>query len=349
MSNPLSASQIYPDLNVERESMANEMDSQSAISDVESHNIHTLFRWIDKYDGSRTKLNEFITNTDAAFELATPEQHSILLAFARKQLTGRAKIMVSIKVTPTWNSLKNILKDYFSPTQSIDELILESQTLKQLPHESITDFTLRLDILDNAFVNAIKYEYEEDTSSHSGMFKIKDSICLRAFTAGVLPRFRSLLTVKDPKSYLQASLFCQRVENENNIFNNREQLTEKVKMCTFCNKKGHIATNCYAKLNQRTDPNANENAFEKRDANKKGIYFASNQSSRKHFEILICKYCKNKGHSIEECRKLKFRKEQENYKNNKNRESNNKHLNSKASEDVTTGPRSVNIIEVVRM
>ncbi|KAF5276777.1 hypothetical protein FQR65_LT16185 [Abscondita terminalis] len=233
---PVFNKNLYPNLKTElkvfiNDSKMSQQNSQSSNSNsqeilFEEHKISTLFQWIDKYDGSNHKLNEFIINTDAAFELATENQKVILLAYAKKQLTGRAKMIVSTKIISSWAQLKEFLIETFSPRQNIDELILESQTCKQLPNESIMDFTLRLDILDSKFIKAINLE-NNDPLILPGLLKMKDNICLRSFLAGVLPIYQNLLSIKEPKNYQEASYFCLKIENENKINHSHDQLLKK--------------------------------------------------------------------------------------------------------------------------
>ncbi|KAF5301234.1 hypothetical protein FQA39_LY10820 [Lamprigera yunnana] len=180
-----------------------------AIGNVNGNYCGSAPNWIDKYDGSNHKLNEFIINTDAAFELASENQKIILLAHAKKQLTGRGKIIVSTKIIISWAQLKEFLIETFSPKQSIDELILESQTCRQLPNESIMDFTLRLDILDSKFIKAINLENNDSK------------------TLGVLPVYQNLLSLKEPNTYREASYFCLKIENENKINQSHERLLKK--------------------------------------------------------------------------------------------------------------------------
>ncbi|KAF5278777.1 hypothetical protein FQA39_LY18353 [Lamprigera yunnana] len=263
MSNPSKGSKLlYPNLNIELEKMSKE---ESDLSSSVTYKLETLFQWVDKYDGSNQKLNEFIINTDAAFELASESQNSILLAYAKKQLTGRAKMITSTKIISSWRQLKEFLIESFSPRQSIDELILEAQTCRQLPNESIMDFTLRLDILDSKFIKAINLE-DSNPIELPGLLKMKDNICLRAFIAGVSPTYQNLLTLKEPKNYQEASYCCLKSENENKINRSHEQYKRKPNFCTFCRKNNHTTANCYKQLNQAINPRHNENTFVKSEA-----------------------------------------------------------------------------------
>lgn len=356
---------LYPNLNDiknngETSSRAHDGSSKSDSSDSEEitkteYKTTMLFQWIDKYDGSNNKLNEFIINTDAVFKLASKEQKPILLAYAKKQLTGRAKMIVSTKCINSWNKLKEFLIESFSPRQTIDELILESQTLKQLANESIMDFTLRLDILDSNFIKAINFEHKESPTAIPGLLKMKDNICLRAFLAGVLPMYQNLLTLKEPKNYQEASYFCVKIENENKINRSHEQLTKKQNFCNFCKKSNHTSANCYKKLNQSINANHNENKFGKSEANIRNTSLSSQSGSK-----LFCNYCKKTNHEIKDCRKLKWKREQEKQKSNSSSSgriqlvsedsetlssSHSDSLNSSTTAESAAAPRAINLIK----
>ncbi|KAF5297098.1 hypothetical protein FQA39_LY02678 [Lamprigera yunnana] len=282
---------LYPNLNIELEKMSKE---ESDLSSSVTYKLETLFQWVDKYDGSNQKLNEFIINTDAAFELASESQNSILLAYAKKQLTGRAKMITSTKI------ISNKTK------QSIDELILEAQTCRQLPNESIMDFTLRLDILDSKFIKAINLE-DSNPIELPGLLKMKDNICLRAFIAGVSPTYQNLLTLKEPKNYQEASYFCLKIENKNKINRSHEQYKGKPNFCTFCRKNNHTTANCYKQLNQAINPRHNENTFVKSEAK-----IHNTNSYALPQPKLFCNYCKRNNHEIKHCRRLKWKNEHQN-------------------------------------
>ncbi|KAF5285575.1 hypothetical protein FQA39_LY16587 [Lamprigera yunnana] len=309
----------------------------------------------------------------SAFEFDAEHEavHGLEKAYAKKQLTGRAKMIVSTKIITSWAQLKEFLIETFSPRQSIDELILESQTCRQLPNESIIDFTLRLDILDSKFIKAINLE-NNDSKILPGLLKMKDNICLRAFLAGVLPVYQNLLSLKEPSNYQEASYFCLKIENENKINQSHERLLKKPNSCNFCKKNNHTTANCYKKLNHSINPKYNENQFVKSEAKIHNIipdnhpHFQTNIPNRTR---MFCNYCKKSNHEIKDCRRLKWKREQEN--RNANTSSNvqlvctsmnldvpictsmnldvpstsQSHLNSQSTVETSANPQEVNLVK----
>ncbi|KAF5284825.1 hypothetical protein FQA39_LY04550 [Lamprigera yunnana] len=182
----------------------------------------------------------------------------------------------------------------------------ESQTCRQLPNESIMDFTLRLDILDSKFIKAINLE-NNNSKILPGLLKIKDNICLRAFLAGVLPVYQNLLSLKEPSIYQEASYFCLKIENENKINQSHERLLKKPNSSNFCKKNNQTTANCYKKLNHSINPKYNENQFVKSEAKIHNIIPDNHPHSQTNIPNrtrMFCNYCKKSNHEIKDCRRL---------------------------------------------
>lgn len=75
------------------------------------------------------------------------------------------------------------------------------------------------------------------------------------------------------------------------------EVTKKTVNCKICGRSNHSTQNCYRnKANIKPSPKSNPINF-----NQKPTATTTNEQ-----QIKICRYCKNLGHNIDECRKTQF-------------------------------------------
>ncbi|KAF5303205.1 hypothetical protein FQA39_LY10118 [Lamprigera yunnana] len=206
------------------------------------------------------------------------------------------------------------------------------------------------------FVEATNFD-QKDSLLLPGLLRMKDKICLRIFLAGVLPLYQTLLTIKEPRTYQEASYFCIRIENENKINQSHKKLLKTQNNCSYCKKANHSTANCYKRLNHSINTQHNENTFSKGEAR---IHNTSFNNSNYQKSSPFCNYCKKTNHVIQDCRKLKWKREKEksnsvSTSSNVNMISTDKEplcvvqppLNSISTVETPADPQSVNLIKAV--
>ena len=128
---------------------------------------------------------------------------------------------------------------------------------------------------------------------------------LTCFLHGLKPQTRTEIQLRKIDSYEEALVVAAQIENtrESNThkvnfvskFNNNKNVKKQSKeTCFRCKKTGHIAKNCYVKIdNKSKNYNYNEKQAKKED------YRQHKETNNKE---IICYACKKKGHKANNCR-----------------------------------------------
>lgn len=81
--------------------------------------------------------------------------------------------------------------------------------------------------------------------------------------------------------------------------------------CQLCNKKGHVANKCYKLGNNFADQIEARAKLQCERCNKNGHTAATCMVKLPGTDELVCNYCKNKGHLIQDCRKRQYHNSQQ--------------------------------------
>ncbi|GBN92763.1 hypothetical protein AVEN_247802-1 [Araneus ventricosus] len=106
----------------------------------------------------------------------------------------------------TYDSFKNLIVSHFADDQSfaIDSVRLFSA--QQYEHESVRDFSVRLQSLDNK-------SFCDDTEENEVLSKLRTKILLSKFMSGLKPNLKVPLVVQNPSRFKDAVEVAIRVEN----------------------------------------------------------------------------------------------------------------------------------------
>lgn len=145
--------------------------------------------------------------------------------------------------------------------KSFPQASLELQNTKQFKYESVAAYTQRVETCVRRLINVLMLE-NRDNQLAVGQLELIKKMGLTTFINGVLPKYGMILRSKDPANIQQASRFAQS-----------EELAIKfIKMSVF-----------------QKSPNTHQ-------PNPR-----FNQPQRIFAIDKFCRYCKRKGHLIEEC------------------------------------------------
>lgn len=288
--------------------MSVEPKKTESLSLSEQFPINVLCNFIGTYKGDRETLTAFLTNCQNALDLASHSQKTLLTKYILSRLEGKAQIACSNKIFDDFNQIKLFLKQNFGERKHYNHLLLDLQSCKQQPNESVSQFALRVEgcLTD---IQAEIYNSESLKKDLSGRIAMTEDLALFTFTLGLHPRISNNVRCRSPKSLNDAiNIALEEEKIQNLLFK-----TVSKPRCKTCGKTGHSEFECFSKIRRSTPPRG--------FPDRRPPAPISNDNSRSH---VFCRYCKAKGHDITECRKRKY-----NYNerfNNSNRPANAHHI-----------------------
>lgn len=254
---------------------------------MEHIDLNILFKFIKTYDGSRETLNSFIVNCNNAIDLASEIQTPILFKYILSQLEGKAEVACSIKEFYNWEQLKQFLKNQFSDRKHYSHLLTELQESKQGPTENVNQFALRVETHLSQLLTEISLA-NHPVSEIPGRTAAMEDLALHHFIIGLKPNLSLTVRCKSPQSLNEAVNIAICEERILQTVYRRPQIEKQHKPREYFHQPGQKPLTM-----QRDRPN----------------YQNTQPPITNHSQV--CRYCKNVGHSIDQCRKRLY--------NNRNR------------------------------
>ena len=228
------------------------------------------------FDGNRFELGQFLANCNNANQLASDDQKNPLLFYILSRICGKAKEPLSNQSFDNWDELKSSLKILYQDKKHYVQLMEELNNCKQNSKETINEFFQRLETIVSRLI-ASTQQTCNIPAEIPGKLKMLNEIALNRFVYHSKPEISQMLRWKDFDSL--NSVYSAAVSEERAI-----AMTRNLNQyCKNCKTNTHDTRNCF-KTKQYT--------------NTTHVLYTNNQK--------ICRYCKNKGHTIEECRKRQF-------------------------------------------
>lgn len=241
----------------------------------ETIQLSLLFQFIKPFNGDRDNLTPFIQNGNSAFSLANTNQKNQLFLYAVSQLSNNVVNELNFSEIKDWTTLKEHLKRYYGYSKDLSQLYEELETIKQYSNESVSDYFKRLDKLKSQCISAEVSNNEDETH----LLGIKVSIqntALRRFIIHTKPEISQMLRARDIKTLTEALPIAVQEEK---VLNSRKQFPQ-------------TSRNSYH----------NPQTFNR----KRGAQFPPRPQKPPFKSDKSCNYCKNPGHTIDECRKRQF-------------------------------------------
>lgn len=255
----------------------------------EQYPMKVLCDFIDTYSGERDVLPAFLTNCKNALDLASDSQKDLLLKFIISKLRGKAQIACSNRLFDNFDSLKDFLRQNFGERKHYNHLLLDLQSCKQETSETVAQYVLRI---ETCLTNLQAEIHNSDTLKKelAGRIAMTEDLALFTFIIGLHSNVSNIVRCRDPKT-LNAAVNIALEEEK--ILNTHKNTTipEKNKYCKICNKKGHSESECYNK---------------KRGDTRNRTQVPRTQSNSTNSAPIVCRYCKNVGHDILDCRKRQY-------------------------------------------
>ncbi|CAK1603214.1 unnamed protein product [Parnassius mnemosyne] len=267
--------------------------------------MNFLSKFINKFDGNREKLNAFLNNCRNAISLASPSQQDIILKYILSQLEGRAESACSIKEFENWQQLEEFLKNQFGEKKHYAALLSDLQDCCQTNSETVNQFALRVETCLSKLLTEINISIPTKKKGElTGRVAAMQDLALHTFVSGLNPRLSTVVRCRDPETLNEAIGFAVSEE----------------KILQTSSKRNPSANNT-SSPNQRRWPQRQSQPS--RNPIQRGYSNNTNSQGPSTSGLPVCRYCKNVGHTIENCRKREFNNNRFRDQNNQRRYQNN--------------------------
>jgi len=244
--------------------------------------IGILLKFIKPFDGTREKLNSFITNCDNALELANDSQQLILFKYILAQLEGKAEIACSIKEFESWDQLSKFLQTQFGERKHYAHLLTDLQECRQTYNEQVNQFALRVETCLSKLLTEVTLSNKKK-SELSGRIAAMEDLALHTFLLGLKPEISNLVRGKYPPNLNEAINLAISEEKILNLFA----------------KRSYQSTPSQRQSSKPHNPYKSPTAPVSSQALSPRQFNFNTQSA-------FCRYCRIQGHTIENCRKREY-------------------------------------------
>lgn len=249
--------------------------------------LNVLLKFIKPFDGSRDKLNPFISNCQSAYSLADKHQKPILFKYILSQLIGRAETSCSIKEFENFDQFIDFLKQQFGERKHYSHLLSELQECRQGQTEGVNQFALRIETCLAKLLTEIKISNPTKKKEIAGRVAAMEDLALHTFTVGLQPRLSQIIRCRNPDSLNAAINFAVA----------EEKLLPSVNRRMFQPYTGFPDRQKFPPRREY-QPHFNRPPVP---------HIPRNDNFRNvNTNDIICRYCKNIGHTIENCRKRQY-------------------------------------------
>lgn len=262
-------------------------DPSDMSKETKEIDMNFISKFINKFDGSREKLNAFLNNCRNAISLASLHQQDIVLKYILSQLEGRAESACSIKEFLTWQQLEEFLKNQFGEKKHYAALLSDLQDCCQSNSENVNQFALRVETCLAKLLTEINISIPTKKKGElAGRVAAMQDLALHTFISGLNPRLSTVVRCRDPETLNEAIGFAVSEE----------------KILQTISKRSALSTNTNSP-NQGRWP---QRRFQQNRIQHQGYPNDPNNQKPSTSGPPVCRYCKNVGHTIEECRKREF-------------------------------------------
>lgn len=259
--------------------------------------LSTLLKFIKPFDGCREKLNSFLVNCNNAYELASDSQKDILFKYILCQLQGKAETACSIKEFNNWLQLKEFLKTQFSERKHYAHLLTDLQECKQQSNETVSQYALRVETCLSQLLTEVSISHGSKSREMTGRTAAMEELALHHFQMGLTPRISNFVRSKSVKTLNDAI--------------NSAISEEKVQQ-SLSSAPSNNSSRQFIKRNQGQQPFSGQipnrpNSSFVPTSSRSNNYSVPTNSNRPYNSLTpTCRYCKNPGHTLEQCRKREY-------------------------------------------
>lgn len=269
-------------------------ESQEKMSEMD---LNVLIKFIGTFDGSRDTLIPFLNNCRNAINLASTSQQDILFKYILSRLTGKAESVCAIKEFTKWSQLEEFLKTQFGDRKHYAHLLADLQSCKQGPAENVGQYSLRIESCLSKLLTEINISIPTKKKDElSGRVATMQDLALNRFMMGLDPRLATIVRCRDPTTLNEAINFASAEEKILGITYRRN---------TFSPSSNPFQSNSY-RQNFTSSYTRPPGQAASRTRNHSYHARPQGQAGSSNSLAPVCRYCKNIGHTIENCRKLEY-------------------------------------------
>lgn len=248
----------------------NSSDSDSSDSDSDTDSdmpirAKDLIPMVPDFSGKYRELDAFILIVDNLFDsLDDQTQQELFSKWIIAKLHRCSSVLRRSEDLGSWTMIKAALLRHLKPPLRTSAAISQLQNVKQKGDESVREYADRVKSAFDAVCQA--NAREADGQVHASVHAMTMRLAVNAFTDGLKnERLNWLVSAVEKENLDDAISYV--LEKENRV---------EPKKCTYCNKEGHTANDCFSKKN---DGIRNPNSI-----------------------TITCNYCGRPGHRANECR-----------------------------------------------
>lgn len=258
---------------------------------MSSISLEMAERLLMKFDGSKSKLYEFIDNCDKAMILVNPEQKEMLFTIIETKITDKARAFVRNRDFSDWEALKTHLLDTFGEKRTLAQWQIELNTCKQNFKENVMSFANRVETCYVKIINCLDRTVAK--GNRSACVELIKNEALNVFLNGLNKDLTILVKSQKPDSLENAIAIALDEEQQlkskfettrfNNLSfkNSHSQIlsTEKL-FCKYCKKTNHSIENCFKLKNKNNNLNQNNKFHSNSKINNRSNNSNFNNSNR---------------------------------------------------------------------
>lgn len=264
--------------------------------------LKDIVETIPRYDGQKMSVFQFSKICERALEITPPHQESFLVQLITNKLTGHAAVAVDgISFTKVSHLLRK-LKQIFGPDKSLNQYKGELGNAYMKTNESLFDYISRIKELRSAIIDG---EYELYGTLNDRIIDLVDNEVLTSFINGLpsdlLVRVR-LEGYCDLEEAFTKAIQCSKIlETEGG----RRKIPNPQRSLNTTTRRDMQSP--YYRTPQDLPQGTLPNTILKRPLSPFIQPLIPGQPGPNTPIPSWCKYCKNQGHLIADCRKLKYR------------------------------------------
>lgn len=288
------------------------------------------------FDGKNMPVAQFANSCLHAKNMISPTAEYGLVQMIKNKLVGPA---LRVALSGEYNdieSLLNVLRTRFAPVYSSSQLHGELAKVTQYPDESVVDYGSRVSMI----LQQLKSCYQTEAPNQAIQFLTSaENNAVRNFLTGLKSDIYTRIHPHGSATLNNAIESAIRAETDYNEHIQRLRITEGLmqstrcnnclgyghntnscstinplaqishvqwqpKICSYCKNPGHVRAECRAlqpQILNRAQPRVINRQMPHTHFNNNRL----NTPTSRNYTV-VCRYCKNPGHTLEECRKRQY-------------------------------------------
>lgn len=240
-----------------------------------------IANFIPDYDGTQATLHDFITACDHAINYISDENAAHIPFLIKSKLTGAAKQFISSRALTDWSDIRNLLLSHFGDTRDAESILRELTTSFQRSAESPRSYVQKVQLLLTKLRNCTALDETLDRNTKAAMDLKHERIGLKTILSGLQDPIGQILRSQRPQTIEDATSILAEEENLQYLKSFRQlsvrdnnqkpaQIIPKTfrtenkiisKQCSYCQKPGHVANDCYKRQNLQPSQSISTSSF----------------------------------------------------------------------------------------